>query len=145
MSEKQLCVVQQVVEGVLYYARTIDLIFLVSLSIIASEQSTAIEGTAQNLKQLIDYLAANLASVIRFHASDMVLNIHSDSSYLSETRTRNRVVGHCIMGSIPVKDQPIKMSGTVYVLCGIFDCVVVSATEAELGALFLNTKENKIL
>ena len=75
----------------------------------------------------------------------MILNIHSDASYLSETRTRSRVAGKFFMGSTPVKGQPIVLNGAISILCGILKCVVATASEAELGALFLNFKEGKII
>ena len=49
------------------------------------------------------------------------------------------------MGSTPVYNQPIKMNGNIFVNCGILKFVVSSAAEAELGALFLNMKESKII
>jgi hypothetical protein len=32
---------------------------------------------------MVDYLATHPDATIRYHASDMILNIHSDASYLS--------------------------------------------------------------
>ena len=49
------------------------------------------------------------------------------------------------MGSTPDNDKPIKMNGTIFANCGILKFVVTSAAEAELGALFLNMKEAKII
>ena len=37
------------------------------------------------------------------------------------------------------------MNSTLFISCGIVYIVVCSAAEAELGALFLNSKEGKIL
>jgi hypothetical protein len=33
--------------------------------------------------QLLDYIATHPDAIIRYHASDMILHIHSDASYLS--------------------------------------------------------------
>ena len=44
-----------------------------------------------------------------------------------------------------MKGENIQMYGNIFVSCGILRIVVCSATEAELGALFLNTKESKVL
>jgi len=43
------------------------------------------------------------------------------------------------------KDKHSALNGANFVLCGILKIVVASATEAELGALFLNCKEGKTL
>eukprot|EP00804_Cyclotella_cryptica_P027019 CCRYP_013669-RA/>CCRYP_013669-RA protein AED:0.47 eAED:0.40 QI:0/-1/0/1/-1/0/1/0/221 len=72
----------------------------------------------------------------------MVLNIHSDASYLSESYAR---AGHFFLGSVPIDKTPIKLNGTIYIFCGILKFVVASAAEAKQGALFLNCKEGKIL
>ena len=50
-----------------------------------------------------------------------------------------------MLGSKPVNGEPITMNGAVYVFCGISKVVIASAAEAELGALFLNAKYDKIL
>ena len=50
-----------------------------------------------------------------------------------------------MLGSTPVNGEPIMMNGAVYIFCGILKFLVASAAEAELGALFLNAKEGKIL
>eukprot|EP00804_Cyclotella_cryptica_P000699 CCRYP_000983-RA/>CCRYP_000983-RA protein AED:0.36 eAED:0.37 QI:0/0/0/1/1/1/5/0/509 len=94
---------------------------------------------------LLDYCASHPNAIVRFTASDMILNIHSDASYLSETKARSRIAGHFFLGSVPVDDKPITLNGAIYVFCGILKFVVASAAEAELGALFLNCKEGTIL
>ena len=75
----------------------------------------------------------------------MILNIHSDASYLSKTNAQSRIAGHYFLGDVPTNDKPIKLNGAIYVFCGILKFVVASAAEAELGALFLNCKEGEIL
>ena len=45
------------------------------------------------------------------------------------------------MGSVPVNGRPIKLNGVIFIMCGILKCVVASAAEAELAALFINAKE----
>ena len=49
------------------------------------------------------------------------------------------------MGSKPKKGEAIKMNSSIYVATGILRIAVCSAAEAELGALFLNLKEGKLL
>ena len=137
--------IQQVVGGVLYYARAVDNTVLVTLSDIASEQTTEIEATYGRVLQLLDYLASKPSAVVQLHVSDMILNIQSEASCLSETSARSRVVGRFILGSKPVNGKSININGTVHVFCCIMKFVVASAAETELGAQFLDTKEWKIL
>ena len=69
--------------GVLYYARAVDSTVLPALSSIASEQASATEMTEKKAAQLLNYLATHSKAVVQYYASDMILNIHSDASYLS--------------------------------------------------------------
>lgn len=137
--------VQQIVGSLLFYARAVDNTILVGLSAIASEQTNATQLTKKRCDQLLDYCATHPNAVVRYRASSMVLNIHSDASYLSETKARSRIAGHFFLGDVPTNNKPIKLNGAIYVFCGILKFVVASAAEAELGGLFLNCKEGKIL
>eukprot|EP00804_Cyclotella_cryptica_P007211 CCRYP_009751-RB/>CCRYP_009751-RB protein AED:0.29 eAED:0.25 QI:0/-1/0/1/-1/1/1/0/612 len=136
--------VQQVVGSLLFYARAVDNTILPALSTIASSQAAATELTLAQCSQLLDYCASNPDTSVQYRASDMVLNIHLDASYLSAPRARSQVAGYYFLGSVPTDDAPIKLNGAILVFCGILKFVVASAAEAELGSLFLNCKEGKI-
>eukprot|EP00804_Cyclotella_cryptica_P024159 CCRYP_015591-RA/>CCRYP_015591-RA protein AED:0.25 eAED:0.16 QI:0/0/0/1/1/1/2/0/716 len=136
--------IQQIVGALLYYARAVDNTILLSLSAIASEQAHPTQLTYKRCHHLLDYYASHPDDIVRFKASDMILNIHSDTSYLSETSACSRIAGHFFLGSVPIDKTPIKLNGAIYVSCGILKFVIASAAEAELGALFLNCKEGKM-
>jgi hypothetical protein len=91
-------------------------------------------------KQLLDYLASHPNASVRFHASNMILNIHSNALYLSKLNTHSLACRHFFMGWKPDPTKPIKLNGTFFILCAILRFVVVSTAEAKLGALFLNCK-----
>jgi hypothetical protein len=74
--------VQRMTGSILYYARTINLTVLMALSTIASKQAKGTENTMTKTKQLLDYLATHPNATVPFHASDIILNIHLDASYL---------------------------------------------------------------
>ena len=57
---------------------------LMTLSTIASKQMKATEKTLEKRTQLLDYLASNSDTKVGYYASDTVMNIHSNASYLSE-------------------------------------------------------------
>ena len=99
----------------------------------------------KRVQQLIDYLNTNPNAVIRFRSSDMILNVHSDASYLSAGNVRSRAGGFFFMGSLPHEGEPIHLNGNIAFTCAILKIVASSAVEAELGALFLNTKESWIV
>jgi hypothetical protein len=136
LSDIKIKEIQQVVRSILYYACAVDIMVLMALSSIASEQTRATTNTITKAKQLLDYLATHPDATIRFQASDMVLNIHSDASYLLETNAHSRVCGHFFMGWSPKDGDPIKLNGAFFTLCTILCFVVASAAEAELGTLF---------
>ena len=73
-----------IADSILYYARAVDMTVIMALSSIASEQMRATEKTQKRCVQLLDYLASNSEATVRYRASDMIMNIHSDAPYLSE-------------------------------------------------------------
>ena len=115
-----------------------------ALSSIAIEQSKGTTNTMEKEKQLLDYLDTYPDATIRFRASDMIMNVHSDASYLSESDTRSRACSHFFIGWSPKDGDPIKLNGAFFTLCAILWFVIRLAAEAELGALFLNCKEGII-
>jgi hypothetical protein len=94
--------------------------------------------------QLLDYLASNSEAKVRYYASDMIMSIHLDASYLSETGARSRACGHFFMGWMSQNGEPIKINGAFYVNTTILKFVVASVVEAELGALFNNCQDGII-
>ena len=98
VDEKTKTRVQQVVGTILYYARAVDLTLLPALSSLASKQAKATERTVQNTEQMLDYLATNPEAKICVHASDMILNIHSNASYMSELGAWSCTAGYFSLG-----------------------------------------------
>ena len=104
---------QQVVGSFLYYARAVDMTVLTALNAIASEQAAPTERTLERVHQFLDYMATHPDAVIRFRASDMILNVHSDTSYLSTGKARSRAGGYFFLGSLPTNKQPIRLNGNI--------------------------------
>jgi hypothetical protein len=67
----------------------------------------------------------------------MTLIIHSDASYLSETKSRSRAGGFLFLARADDVSIP---NGGVDVISSIIPAVVSSASEAEYAALFLNAQ-----
>ncbi len=130
--------VQNIVGSILYYTQAVDMTVLMALSTIAVDQMKAKKRTMERCMQLLDYLAHNVDAKVRFHASDMILNIHSDASYLSEAKARSRACGHFFMGWMPKNGESIQLNGAFHVNMTIMRFVVASAVEAELGTLYHN-------
>ena len=104
-----------------------------------------LKKTMERVNTFLDYMATHPDAIIRYYPSDMVLNVHSDASYLTAPKARSRAGGHFFLGSIPKDGCPIKLNGAILTQCAILKCVAASAAEAELGALFLNAMEARIM
>jgi hypothetical protein len=130
--------IQKVTGSVLYYARAVDPTLFMPLNDIAMEQTKATEKTQAATNQILDYLATHPDATIRYHASDMVLHIHIDASYLSVSNSRSRLRGLFFLGNkFPEQDT---LNGSILNIAAVIKNVVASAAESELGACFHNTQ-----
>ena len=130
--------VQSVTGTLLYYARAVDATLLVPLSSIAAHQAAPTEHTRELVHQLLDFCATQEDAVLTYHASDMILAVHSDAGYLNENKARSRAGGHFFLSS----NTPLPPNnGAILTIAQIIRAVMSSAAEAELGALFINAKE----
>jgi hypothetical protein len=91
LTAQQRLTIQKVTVSVLYYEREVDPTVLMPLKDIATEQTKVTEKMQAATNQLLDYLAIRPYATIRYHASDMILHIHSDASYLSVSNARSRL------------------------------------------------------
>jgi hypothetical protein len=85
---------QQVLGSFLYYAHAIDMNISHALSTIASEQANPTERTLKLVQQLRQYMHTNSMTAICFHSSDMILNVHSNASYMSAGKGQSRAGGY---------------------------------------------------
>jgi hypothetical protein len=116
-----------------------------ALAAIASQQAMPTEDTHNCINQFLDYMAIHPNATIQYCASNMVHNVHSNVLYLSAPHVRSRAGGHFFLGSTPHDGSLIQINGTVHVTCKILKLVAASAAEAELGILFLNSQEDKVI
>jgi hypothetical protein len=138
LTAKQFLTIQKVTGSVLYYARAVDPTVLIPLNDIATEQTKATEKTQAATDQLLDYLATNPDAAIRYHASDMILHIHSNDSYLSVSNARSRLGGlFFLVKKSPEQDTP---NGSILNVAAVIKNVVTSAAESEVGACFHNAQ-----
>jgi hypothetical protein len=138
LTAKQCLTIQKVTGSVLYYARGVDPTVLMPLNDIATEQTKATEKIQAAKNQLLDYLATHPNATIRYHASDMILHIHSDASYLSVSKARSRLGGLFFCGEkSPHEDN---LNGSILNVASVIKNVVASAAESEVGACFQNAQ-----
>ena len=58
-------------------------------------------------------MATHPNAVIRYYKSDMVLNVHSDASYLTALKARSRASGHFFLGSVHKVGYPIPLNSAI--------------------------------
>jgi len=141
--------VKEVLGTLLFYARAVDSTMLVAIGTLATQQANGTKATMNAITQLLNYCATHPEATVRFIASDMVLHVDADASYLSETKARSRAAGYHFLSSQPTDptkppgpNDPLPPSnGAIAVPCQILREVLSSAAEAELAGLFHNGKE----
>jgi hypothetical protein len=113
------------------------------LNDITTEQTKATEKTQDATNQMLYYLATHPDATIRYHASDMILHIHSDASYLSVSNARSRLGGLFFLGNKSPEQETI--SGSIPNVAAVIKNVVASAAESEVGACFHNAQSGNPL
>ena len=91
--------IQAVTGTFLYYGRAVNPTILVAINALATEQSKPTEATMERVRQFLDYCAMQEDAVITYHASDMILEIHSNAGYFNESGARSRVGGHFFLST----------------------------------------------
>jgi hypothetical protein len=144
LSTKDVNKLQQITGTLLYYARAVDPTLMMTINVLASQQSKATADTADKVIKLLNYCNTNPEKKIRYHASDMILYTHSDASYLSEREAKSRAGGFFYMGNIA--DTAKKLTkGANLIISTVLRHVMSSAAEAEIGAVFISAKEGAVL
>jgi hypothetical protein len=117
--------IQKVTGSVVYYAHAVDPTVIIPLNDIAMEQTKATEKTQVVTDQILDYLMTHPDATIRYYASDMILHIHSDTSYLSVSNARNRLGGIFFCGDKPPNED--NLNGSILNVAAVIKNVVASA------------------
>ena len=78
----------------LYYGRSVDDKMLHALNCLSTRINDGTERTKEALEHFLDYCHNNPDAVKLYVASDMILFIDSDASYLVEPMARSRAGGY---------------------------------------------------
>ena len=130
--------VQAIVGALLYYARAVHNILLVGLSAIGDQQASATEQTTAAINQIIDHVATYPNDGITYQASDMILESHSDSGFNNKSKARSCAGSHIFLSE---NNPNPEWNGAILTISQIIKCVMSSASEAELGAIYITAKE----
>eukprot|EP00957_Ditylum_brightwellii_P161547 12299974-Ditylum_brightwellii.AAC.1 len=95
---------------------------LASINSIAAQQAAPTKQTAAAIVKLLNYAATHPNAVVRYHASGMVLQIHSDASYMSEPKARSHAGGHFFMSEevnnpATAQEDEVPTNGLVHAIC----------------------------
>ena len=112
---------------------------LIDLSTLTMAQSSRMENTAKALNKFLNCYTTHPGMSICFHASPMILCIHSDTSYHLEPQAQSHAGGYFYLGNH--KNTPNQHNGPVLAA----KVVLPSAGEDKTGGIFNNMKEGTIL
>jgi hypothetical protein len=138
LSDTECTTIQKITGYVLHYSRAVDPTVIIPLNDIATEKTTATKKTKTATGQILDYLDTHPDAAIQLHASDMILHIHSDASYLSVSKSRSRLGGLFSLGYNTPNDE--KLNGSILNVASVIKNMVASAAESEVGACFQNAQ-----
>ena len=65
----------------------------------------------------MEYVATYTTTYIRYHASDMILNVDSDDTYLVAPKARSRFSGYFQLNSLPKPNHHQTINGAICVEC----------------------------
>jgi hypothetical protein len=107
---------------------------------LATQQNNGTQNTVQAMIDFLNYCATHPDAVLRYMASDMVLQVHSDATYLVDPEAHSRTGGHHFLGNHSDNACSIH-SGAILAFSKTLRMVVASAAEAEVAVLFHNAQE----
>ena len=127
----------QAIAGTFNFYSEVDPCIKPALNEIGSVQASPTLDTNAKAQMLMDYLHYHPNAILRFHASDMILQIEADAAYLVLPKARSRAAAWYILGNDPTTTPSPMTNSPVYVMCNTINNVMSSAAEAETGGLFL--------
>jgi hypothetical protein len=118
-----------------------------AISSIASSVSTSTwEDIASRINHFLNYAATHPNAKFRYTASQMHLWLHSDASYLNESKAQSRNGGLFYLSDkpkLPIKpEDPVQpLNAPILVNSKVINAVMSSVQESETGSGFINAKD----
>lgn len=107
----------------------------------SSQQAKATETTENLLQHFLEYCNTHPDPKIQFHASNMILAVHSDASFMNKPKAHSTAAGFFWLKNKDEQETKMKLNGAIQVILQIIKLVCASTAESELAALFINSKE----
>ena len=105
LSKEDIERIQKIVIAFAWYEGVTDSTMSKTLSSIAGRQAQATKDLEKKVKHFMDYCSTHPDAVVKFMASEMILTLHLDASYLSEPGAKNRAGGHFYLKDKTDRDQ----------------------------------------
>jgi hypothetical protein len=97
------------------------------------------QKTMEMTKQLLDYCASQQEeAIITYHASKMILAVHSNTGYCNKKKECSQVGGHVSLSNDNISPTN---KGVILTNVTIIKAVMSSTAKTELGTVCLNAKE----
>ena len=130
--------VQAILGTLLYYFHNINNKILVGLSAIGAQQSAATKKNTAAIDQILDHVATYTNNGITHRTIDIVLAAHSYDGFNKDSKSWSHAGDHIFLSE---DTQTPKWNGAVLTIAQIIKFVMLSAAEAEIGALYITAKE----
>ena len=108
MSKPEKKIVQKLIGVFLFYAHAVDCTMLAALGSLAAQQANPFQTTMQHVTQFLNYAASHV--MVTYRSSIMILAVHSDASYLSETKARSHAGGNFFLSDDDIFLQTMDLS-----------------------------------
>ena len=125
-SETDKKTLQSVIGTLLYYSRAVDPSICTALHELGSIQSKPTQNDMLKMNRLLGYVSKYRNIAIRYHASNMILQLLSDASYLCRPKARSVYGTHAYLG------EPGMINGPIACASKMINSVLSSVAEAEL-------------
>jgi len=119
---------------------------LVTCNDLSIQQTKSTTNTLNLASWLLDYMATYPNPSITYKASDMILWVSSDSSYLSVSGERSRVGGYHFLGNNPDFTKPLAfqrmfINAPIHIESSILRNIMGAASEAEIAGAYVNARK----
>ena len=122
----------------LYYARSLDSTMLPALNEILSSQAKITQYIKKECQQIIDYSTTYLDVYIYYHASNIVLLVDSDATYLVMPNAKSWIDRYFQLNNDLNRITYPNINGTILIEYKTLKHIVSSAVKVETVGIFHN-------
>ncbi len=115
---------QRVVGTLLYYSRAMDPSICTAVHELGSIQSQPTVRDMNKMEKLLQYVSKHRNIGIRYYASNMILQLITDASYLCRPRAKSVLGLHSYLG------EPTFINGPLTCASKMISCVVASVADS---------------